>query len=191
MDKDEFKAKLQLTVESKILRLIRQKKEKQYLSYQDSVEITHMVKNIFVSTLGFVPPEIEAAYILSNTILAPNTVEKLKLLKQVKILALGSVGVMSVVGSIASLLGWGAGAKATFMAWCAGSSVLGPVSIGVLGAAAIVIAGYFVCSGDEEKRTEKYRNMLSVSLNNAVDSIWNQYKEKLSQVKVVEYGSDC
>ena len=40
-------------------------------------------------------------------------------------------------------------------------------------------------------RTEKYRNMLSVSLNNAVDSIWNQYKEKLSQVKVVEYGSDC
>ena len=38
MDKDEFKAKLQLTIESKILKLIRQKQEKQYLSYQDSVE---------------------------------------------------------------------------------------------------------------------------------------------------------
>ena len=190
MNKEEFKAILKITIEAKILELLK-KRNTNCLLYPDAMEITHMVRNIFITALGSVPNEIEVACLLSDAVLAPSKREKEELIKKAKALSTGVVGLIAIISAIATALGWGLGIKAAIIAWFAGTSMLGPIGLGMAGVTALVIAGYFMFSDDKEELLEKYKRALENGLNHAVDEIWEEHKEKLSTVKVTKNGSGC
>ena len=189
MKKEQFKAKLKITIEAKILEILKMKNSNS-LSYTDATEITHRVRNVFLSALGCIPNEVEVACLLSDAILAPSVREKEELIKKAKGLVSGVAGGIAIIFAIATALGWGLGIKAAIVAWFAGSSMLGPIGLGIAGVTTLVIAGYFMFSDDSEELLEKYKKALESGLDHAVDEIWDEHKEKLSKVKVSKNGSN-
>lgn len=189
MDKEEFKTRIRLTVDAKILELSGNKKDKKYLTYNDACTVTHMVRNIFVTALDIVPNNVEAACLLSDAILAPTIKEKKELLKKAYGMSGLIMGIAMILYAIGTALGWGLGLIASMIAFFTGTSMLGPIATAASGAIILAITGYFVCSGDEEEVTEKYRKALESSLDAAIENIWDEYGEKLSNVKVNKNGS--
>lgn len=158
----------------------------------DATTITNYVRSVFVKKLTFVPPPVEAALTLSEATVAPSTIQKLKMFKR----AAGLVGGLTGLGTIAMaiIIGLGVGSAATapaiwasILTWLGVSSgsavnpLLLPVAIGLGGAGIAAFSVYFSASGSSAERAEKFRKALLNSCEKAVETIWEEYGERLSK----------
>lgn len=185
MDKKQFKDLLKHTISAKILNAIAQKEDgKKYLSYAEAKKITHDIEGVFMGSIGRCPAQIDAACSLANAILAPSQAERERLIKHAKTLTTGFAGIALILVSLASALGWGLGVQALIVTFFAGSPVLGPIGLAVAGVSLACVAGYFFISNNEEEKTERYEKALCGGVLKAVDMSWDEYEEKLSQIKV-------
>lgn len=62
----------------------------------------------------------------------------------------------------------------------AGTSVLGPIALVGGGVGFAVIAGYFALTGNPQKDTQRFREVLKGSLDSAIDAVWAEHEEPLS-----------
>lgn len=182
ISRDKFKAALESTIDVKFADIMRSKKESEaFLTYIDAQTMSASVRNIFKSALTVTPPQVDAACMLSEAILAPSTAEKEKQIKAAVGVAGGTAGIGVVIGAIGSALGWGAGVIATFTAAVAGSSVAGPIGWGVAGLSLAAVAGYFASTSNNQTDTERFLRVLKSSTARAVDAIWEQRETELSR----------
>lgn len=189
--RNKFKAALESTIDVKFADIMRSKKDLEaFLTYIDAQTMTASVRNIFKSVLTVTPPQVDAACMLSEAVLAPTTVEKEKQIKAAVGVAGGTAGIGIVIGAIGSALGWGAGVIATFTAAVAGSSVAGPIGWGIAGLSLAAVAGYFASTSNKQTDTERFLRVLKSSTARAVDAIWEQYEKQLSKTISLAASTD-
>lgn len=182
MNADEFKGVLESTIDAKFAEIMNSKPPKEhFLNYVDSATLTTAVRNIFKNKLKVTPPQVEAACKLSEAVLAPTAKERQGLIKAAVGFGGGAAGIAMIIGGIGVALGWGAGAVASVTAFFMGSTIAGPVGWISAGVAIAAVAGYFALTGSPQKDTERFMRVLKNSINQAVDAIWHQYEEALSQ----------
>ncbi len=179
----KFKAALESTIDLKFAELMQVKQsEDKFLSYIDAQILTASVRNIFKTPLKTTPPQVEAACGLSEAILAPSTQERKNLIKAAIGLAGGTAGIGLVIGGVGAALGWGAGILATVTAVFVGSSFTGPMGWALAGVSLAAIAGYFATTSNKQVDTERFLRVLKSSTSKAVDAIWPEHGETLSEV---------
>lgn len=190
INRNKFKAALESTIDVKFADIMRSKKESEvFLTYIDAQTMTASVRNIFKSALTVTPPQVDAACMLSEAVLAPSTTEKEKQIKAAVGVAGGTAGIGIVIGAVGSALGWGAGVIATFTAAVAGSSVAGPIGWGIAGLSLAAIAGYFASTSNNQTDTERFLRVLKSSTARAVDATWEQHEAELSRTVVMSVNS--
>ncbi|WP_041532067.1 zinc ribbon domain-containing protein [Pelobacter propionicus] len=183
VNREKFQSALTSTIDVKFAEIMVSKKETEaYLTYVDAQILTAKVRGIFKNVLSVTPPQVEAACLLSETILAPSTKDKENNIKAAIGIAGGTAGIGIVIGAIGSALGWGAGIIATLGAWFVGTSIAGPIGWGAAGLSLAVIAGYFASTSNQQTDTERFLRVLKSSIVRAVDAIWLQYETELSRV---------
>lgn len=191
INRDKFKAALESTIDVKFADIMRSKKDLEvFLTYIDAQIMTASVRNIFKSVLTVTPPQVDAACMLSEAVLAPTTVEKEKQIKAAVGIAGGTAGIGIVIGAIGSALGWGAGVITTFSAAVVGSSFAGPLGWGIAGLSLAVVAGYFASTSNKQTDTERFLRVLKSSTARAVDAIWEQYEKELSKIIALAASAD-
>ncbi len=182
MTKDEFKGKLESTIDAKFAEIMSSKSEAgKYLTYIDAVTMTAAVRNIFRNKLSVTPPQVEAACKLSEAVLAPSAKERENLIKAAFGFGGGVAGIAMIIGGLGAALGWGAGVVAAVTAFFIGSSIAGPVAWISGGVAIAAIAGYYALIGIPGTDTEKFLSVLKNTTGQAVDAIWLQYEADLSK----------
>jgi hypothetical protein len=87
-----------------------------------------------------------------------------------------------VIAAVGTALGWGAGVIATVSGAILGTSMMGPIGLGVGGLALGGIAYYFATTSDKHKDTERFLKVLKSSSARAVDAIWPEHGEALFNV---------
>lgn len=182
IDRDEFKAALESTIDVRFADIIRSKKEPDvYLTYIDAQILTASVRNIFKNALSVSPPQIEAALMLSEAVLAPSAKEKANLIKAAVGIGGGTAGIGIVIAAVGTALNWGASAWGVFVAAFSHTPVAGPIGWGVAGISLAVLAGYFASTSNNQTDTERFLRVLKNSTVRAVDAIWEQYESELSK----------
>lgn len=185
INRDKFKAALESTIDVKFADIMRSKKDAEaYLTYVDAQIMTASVRNIFKNALAITPPQVDAACMLSEVMLAPTTVEKEKLIKAAVGVAGGATGIGIVIGAIGSALGWGASAWASFLAIFKATPIAGPIGLGVAGLSLAAIAGYFASTSNNQTDTERFLRVLKGSTARAVDAIWEEHEAMLTATVV-------
>ena len=178
MTQDEFKAMLGSNINTKFEEILN---KRHFLTYVDGMKLTAVVRNVFKNKLKIVPPEVEAACQSSEAVLAPSAKEWIKHIKAVIGISGGAAGIAMIIGGVGAALGWGAGVIASITAFFVGTSISGPIGWIVGGFTVIAVAAYFALTGNPEKDTERFINVLKEEINKAIDDIWDQYSESLSQ----------
>lgn len=179
---DEFRGDLRSTIEAKIAERLEGKPAGQeYLVYSDAQILTTSIHNIFKYLLSFTPRQVSAACTLSKAILAPSKKEQQNLVKAAIGFSGGTVGIGMVISAVGVALGWGAGVIAGITAVFVGSSFAGPIMWGVGGLSLAAIAGYFAKTSSKEVDSERFINVLKMSTDKAIEAIWDEYGEKLSE----------
>ncbi len=182
MDKDKFIIALDSTIQVKISEILATKPEdKKFLNYFDSMQLTKMVKNIFMKKIGIIPPEVEMACNLSQACLAPDIQTKIKLIKACIGIGGGIVAIGMIISALATALGWGTGVVAAVTAFFTGTALLGPIAIGTVGIGIAAIAAYFALSGNEVTDSQRFIKAFSESVKKATEAIWAEYEELLSK----------
>lgn len=178
---EKFKSVLDSTITVKIAEVMRSKSgSEQFISFFDAHVLNATVENIFKSALTVCPPQIKAACSLSSAVLAPSAKEKQKAVRGAVGIAGGTAGMGMVISSVGAALGWGAGLISTVTAAFVGTSLTGPIGWGISGLALAGIAGYFAFSGGPHKDSERYINTLKRSTAGAVNAIWVEHGEALT-----------
>ncbi len=193
-NREKFQSALTSTIDVKFSEIMVPKKESEaYLSYIDAQIMTAKVRGIFKSLLTVIPPQVEAACLLSETILAPSAKDKENKIKAAIGIAGGTAGIGIVIGAIGSALGWGASIIASVATVIVGSSVAGPIGWGVAGLSLAAIAGYFASTSNHQTDTERFLRVLKSSTVRAVDAIWPQYETELSHAvdQAASTVADC
>lgn len=182
INREKFQAALLSTIDVKFAELMVSKKETEaYLTYIDAQILTAKIRGIFKNLLTVIPPQVEAACLLSETILSPSIKDKENKIKAAFGIAGGTAGIGIVISAIGSALGWGAGIVTSVVTAFAGSSFTGPIGWGVTGLSIAVIAGYFASTSNRQTDTERFLRVLKSSTERAVDALWAQYGEDLSK----------
>jgi hypothetical protein len=182
MTKEEFKAKLEATIDAKYAGIMSKKKpEHAYLTFIDASTLTATVKNLFKNKIQIAPPQIEAACTLSEALLAPSAKERENLIKAAVGIAGGTAGIAMIIAGIGAALGWGAGVVAAVVVFFVGAPVAGPIGWISAGVAIAAIAGYFALTGSPAKNTERFMKALKRSVQDAVDPVWEEYGEVLGR----------
>lgn len=182
VNREKFQSALASTIDVKFAEIMVSKKETEtYLTYVDAQILTAKVRGIFKNVLSVTPPQVEAACLLSETILAPSTKDKENKIKAAIGIGGGTAGIGIIIGAIGSAVGWGAGTIAALGAWFAGTSIAGPIGWGAAGLSLAVIAGYFASTSNQQTDTERFMRVLKNSTVRAVDAIWPQYETELSR----------
>ena len=182
INRDKFKAALESTIDVKFADIMRSKKDVEaYLTYVDAQTMTASVRNIFKSVLKVTPPQVDAACMLSEAVLAPSTAEKEKLLKAAVGVSGGATGIGIVIGAIGSALGWGTPGYMVVVTFFKSTAIAGPIGWGVAGLSLAAIAGYFASTSNNQTDTERFLRVLKSSTARAVDVIWEQHESELSK----------
>ena len=182
INRERFQSALKSTIDVKFAEIMVSKKESEaYLTYIDAQILTAKVRAIFKNVLTVTPPQVEAACLLSEAILAPSTKDKENKIKAAVGVAGGTAGIGIVIGAIGTALGWGAGIVAGFTAAIVGTSFAGPIGWGIAGLSLAAIAGYFASTSNNQTDTERFLLVLKSSTEKAVDAIWTQYSTELSR----------
>lgn len=183
INRDKFKAALESTVDAKFADIMRSKMGAEaFMTYVDAQILTASVRNVFKSLLQVNPPQVEAALMLAEAVLAPSAKEKSNLIKAAVGVGGGTAGIGIVIGSIGAALGWGAGAVASLGAFFTGTSMAGPIGWGIAGISIAAIAGYFASTSNNQTDTERFVKAVKGSTAKAVDAIWVQYETELSKI---------
>lgn len=183
INRDKFKAALESTIDAKFADIMRLKQGVEaYMTYVDAQLLTASVRNVFKSLLQVNPPQVEAALMLAEAVLAPSAKEKSNLIKAAVGVGGGTAGIGIVIGSIGAALGWGAGAVASMGAFFTGTSMAGPIGWGIAGISIAAIAGYFASTSNNQTDTERFVKAVKGSTAKAVDAIWVQYEMELSKI---------
>ncbi|MCC8166661.1 MAG: hypothetical protein LIQ31_11055 [Planctomycetes bacterium] len=180
MKKNEFKSKINLSIDHKATEIVAQKQEDKYLTYIDAKAINIFVGSIFMSKLNKIPPQVEAAMLLAEATISPSATERIRLLKSAAGVAGGAAGIALVVTGVLTAIGAGTGVITAVTVFFTGSSLLGPVGMIAGGVALATIAGYFAFSGNPQENSEAFLKALKSGLGNAIDTIWQEYGNKLS-----------
>lgn len=192
INRDKFKAALESTIDVKSADILRSKKDLEgFLTYIDAQTMTASVRNIFKSVLAITPPQVDAACMLSEAVLAPTTAEKEKLIKASVGISGGTAGIGIVIGAIGSALGWGAPAYMGAVTFFKGAAIAGPIGWGVAGLSLAAIAGYFASTSNSQTDTERFLRVLKSSTARAVDVIWEQHESKLSKTVAQTASADA
>jgi len=179
---DKFKAALESTIDLKFAEILQSKPDSdKYLNYVEAQILTASVRNIFKTILTLTPPQVDAACMLSEAILAPSAQEKQDQLKAAIGLAGGTAGIGMVIAGIGVALGWGAGIVASVTAVFVGPSFAGPAGLILAGVMAAGIAGYFATTSNKHTDTERFVKVLKSSTSKAVEAIWAEHGEALSK----------
>ncbi len=93
----------------------------------------------------------------------------------------GIGGLAAIISGIAIALGWGAGTVAAVVSWFTGASMLGPIGWISAGASLTVVAGYFYFTSSDAKDAEHFENVLICGLEKAIDEIWGQYGDRITE----------
>ena len=175
MTKEEFQTLVSQTIDAKIIELISTKPDEPCINYTDSQSISLVVKNIFIKPLRVCPKEIEAVCNLSEAVLAPTKLEKIKKIKATVGLVGGVSGIGMIIGSVGVALGWGTSVIAGVTTFFSGVGLFGPIGLAVSGVSIVAIASYFTFSSDKATNHEKYVLTLKSSLSVAIDKIWDEH----------------
>ena len=182
MNKEQFTSHLEGTVDAKVAELLATKEDgKNFLGYMDANTISSSIRNVFRNKLEVIPPQIEAAIILSEVVLAPSQTQREESIKQVLSIAGGAGGLAMIIGGVGAALGWGAGVVAAVVAFFTGTSLLGPIAWITIGVVVTAVAAYFAFSGNDETNSERYLKCLKNALKEAMPHVWAEHGEKLSQ----------
>lgn len=185
-----FKVALVCTIDVKYAELMRGKGDAdKFLTYVDGQTLTVAVRNIFRSALNSIPPQIEAACNLSDAILSPTADERIHRLKAAIGIGGGAAGIGMIIAAVGSALGWGAGIVATVSAFFVGTSMAGPLGWGISGLAVAGIAAYFATSSNKNTDTERFLKVLKNSTSRAVDVIWPEHEQLLSEALNSDSGA--
>lgn len=183
INRDKFKAALESTIDVKFADIMRSKKELEaFLTYIDAQTMTASVRNIFKSALTVTPPQVDAACMLSEAVLAPTAVEKEKLIKASMGVSGGAAGIGIVISAIGSALNWGVPAYMVALKFFTGTTIAGPIGWGVAGLSLAAIAGYFASTSNNQTDTERFLRVLKSSTARAVDASWEEHEAALSKI---------
>jgi len=181
--RDKFKAALESTIDVKFADVMRTKTgEDVYLTYVDAQILTAAVRNVFKHLLHLTPPQVEAALMLSEAVLAPSALQRIQLIKSSIGAGGTAAGIMIVLGAVGTALGWGASATATFITFFTGAHVLGPLAWAASGLALAGFAGYFAMTSNNQKNTERFLKVLKSSTLKSIDAIWEEHEVTLSKI---------
>ncbi|MBR2873382.1 MAG: hypothetical protein IKB99_07785 [Lentisphaeria bacterium] len=178
-DKENFKRDLAYTIDCCFCDEMA-KSPNGKLSYAGAKTILANVRALFKERTGVIPAEVEKACLLSEAIVAPSRKAKIKLLK-----AAGGIGgsiacIVAIISQIGIILGWGKGVTAAVTAFFVGTSFTAQyITIGIA-AGVMGLALYFIVRGSDAERTEKFIKALKRSCCAAVDSVWDEYGDKLA-----------
>jgi hypothetical protein len=182
INQEKFQAVLKSTIDVKFAEIMSTKSESEkYLSYIDAANLTAKVRGVFNNILPSIPPQVEAACLLSEAVLAPSTAEKINKIKATVGVSGGVAGIGLVIGAIGMALGWGASLTATVTAAIMGSHIGGPIAIAAAGLTLAAIAGYFATTSNHQTDTERFLLVLKNAATKAVEAIWPQYETELTR----------
>ena len=182
MNKEKFTSHLESTVDAKVAEVLANKEDgKRHLGYMDAITISSAIRNVFRNKLSIVPSQIEASISLSEAVLAPSQAEREAKIKAVVGISGGAAGMGMIIGAIGAALGWGATLISTVTTFFVGSSLVGPIGLGIAGLAIAGIAAYFAFSSDEEANSERYMKCLKHSLKKAIPHLWAEHGIMLSK----------
>jgi hypothetical protein len=181
-DKDKFKCRLNNTIKAKFSELMQARPDStaKGINYIEAQTLTTCVRNIFINRLGIVPPQVETACLMSEAVVAPDKISQMELIKAAIGIGGGAAGIGIVIAAIGTALGWGAGVIASVTAFFVGTAIGGPVLWAVAGVIIAGIASYYAFLGSNAELTQRFLNTLEKSTQSAVDVIWPEYGEKLS-----------
>lgn len=180
---NRFQAALRSTIDVTFADIMRGKTgPEKFVTYVDGQVLTASVRNIFVSALGIVPPQIEAACCLSEAILSPSFEEKQRLIKAAVGIGGGATGIAMIIAGAGSALGWGAGVVASVTAFFVGTALAGPIGWAVAGITVAGVAAYFATTNDKHIDTERFLKVLKSSTSRAVVALWPEHAQALSKV---------
>ncbi|MGB4599994.1 MAG: zinc ribbon domain-containing protein [Trichlorobacter sp.] len=182
VNRAKFQSALTSTIDVKFAEIMVSKKESEaYLTYVDSQILTAKVRGIFKNVLSVTPPQVEAACLLSEAILAPSMKDKENKIKAAIGIAGGSAGIGIVIYAVGSAIGWGAAGILAIKGLFVSTAIGGPIAWGAAGLSLAVIAGYFASTSNHQTDTERFLRVLKSSIVRAVDAIWLQYETELSR----------
>jgi len=181
MEKDEFKSKVNLSIDYKATEIISQKSDEKYLTYIDAKTIAVFVGGLFMTKLKTIPPQIEAAILLAEATISPTAAERIKLLKSAAGVAGGVGGIALIVTGVLKAIGAGSSVIIAVKTFFLGTPMLGPVGMIAGGVALATIAGYFAFSGNPQENSEAFLKALKSGIGNAIDAIWPEYGDLLSK----------
>ncbi|MGN0829534.1 MAG: hypothetical protein ACI4PZ_07445 [Akkermansia sp.] len=168
---------LSRTMSTKRSELLSLKKPgKQYLDAADMDVLCDCMECIWLKHCDTVPPQIKGASNLAKAILAPDVAMKIRLIKDAICVLAGTGGIAVIISAVGAALGWGAGVISSIIAIFTGTSLLGPIALVALGAAATIVAGYFMFSDvtDEELSQRAFKALKDSTLK-ALPAIWKEY----------------
>ncbi len=149
------------------------------LSYAGAQNILANVRIVFKERTGVIPAEVEKACLFCEAIVAPSRKAKIKLLKAAGGTVCSTACIVTIIAQIGIILGWGKGVIAAVTAFFIGTSFTAQyIAIGIA-AAVTGLAIYFMVSGNDAERSEKFLKALKGSCCAAVDSVWDEYGSKL------------
>jgi hypothetical protein len=182
INQEKFQSVLKSTIDVKFAEILSTKNESEkYLSYIDATNLTAKVRGVFNNILPIIPPQVEAACLMSEAVLAPSTKEKMNKIKATVGVSGGAAGIGLVIGAIGMALGWGATLTATISAFFVGSHIGGPIAIAAAGLSLAAIAGYFASTSNHQTDTERFLRVLKNATAKAVEAIWAQYETELTR----------
>ena len=177
-DKENFKRDLTYTIDCCFCDEMS-KSADGTLSYAGAQSILTKVRCIFKERTGVIPAEVEKACLLSEAIVAPSRKAKIRLLKTASGIGGSVAGIVTIISQIGIILGWGKAVTAAITAFFVGTSFTAQyIAIGIA-AGVVGLSIYFMVSGSDVKRTEKFIKALKRSCCAAVDSIWDEHGTKL------------
>ena len=178
-DKEDFKRNLAYTIDCCFCEEM-QKRSDGKLTYTGVQTILARVRTFFKEQLNTIPPEIERCCLLSEALAAPGEMAKIELLKAAVGIGGGTSGVVAILAAIGSILGWGQSAWAAVVIFFTGASLTLPLIAAGGGAILVAMSMYFMLSGSDAQRSEKFLKALKNGCCAAVDDMWNKHGAKLA-----------
>lgn len=179
-DQSVLEQQLMFAIDSAYAAIVTKKEaDKQFVTYHELQAICHTVKNFFISRVGTSVKEVDGACELALAVLAPDTVTRLNHVKMAFSLIGGLAGVGAIITAVGLALGWGAGVIELVCAFFAGTSICGPLALGLAGLAAVGVAAYFAFNKDTEiELSNKAIKVLKEGIKSALPEIWEKHGDK-------------
>jgi hypothetical protein len=155
--------------------------QRDYMNQDDFGAVVGHVCQAFERRVGHEPPLMKAACLMSQAAMEPEKAKREELVKKAAAVTGAAAGIGTVITAIGLALGWGQGMIQGAIVLLMGSTVGGPVLLGVAGATVAVVAGWLLFSKDDPKaRAENATKALLEGVDAAIGEMWGKYGDQLS-----------